>query len=111
MRKKILITGLLLGLLSLSFVGCSSYNEVKKYEAVGVVKDAYSRWHGVAGKGGGRRYYTLIEYEGEIYKLSGYSTYSWARELVGNEVSLNVDEYLKDGEPVNKNINIDYYKN
>lgn len=111
LKKKRLIAGLLVGLVSCSLVGCGSYNGIKKYEAVGVVDNAYSSWHGVAGKGGGRKYYTLINYDGVEYKISGYQTYKWAKDCIGEKVPLNVDEYLKDGETVRKSVDIDYYRN
>lgn len=111
MRKKLLIVGILVGLLSFSFVGCDSgYDTVRKYEAVGTITDTYSRWRGVAGKGGHRKYYTVIEFEGTKYTISGSSTHRWAKDKEGQPVNLNIDEYLKDGAVVRKDINIDQYK-
>ena len=109
MKRKVL-AGLLILTMTFFTVGCSSYDTVKKYEAVGIITDTYSRWRGVAGKGGSRKYYTVIELEGVEYTISGSSTYRWAEDREGQPVNLNIDEYLKDGAIIRKEINIDYYK-
>lgn len=110
MIKRISIITLLLVILSFSITSCGVYNDVKKYEAVGIVKDTYSRLKGMAGKCMTRKYYTIIEYEGQEYKLLGREPYMVAKELIDKEIPLNVEEYLKNGEIVSKKIDIDYYK-
>lgn len=108
MKKALVI--LLIGLVT-TFVGCDSYDEVKKYEDVGIIQETYSRWVGVAGKGGHRNYYTIVKYKNVEYKISGSKTKKWAEDKIGKEVNLNVDEYIKNGEVIDIDVDIDEYSN
>lgn len=90
-------------------VGCSNYDNVKMYEDTAIIKKTYTkkiRTNGIYKK----RYYTMLMYKGDTYKISGKKYNEWAKNRIEQRVNINVDDYIKDGEIVKRGVSIDEYR-
>ncbi|MFR2314870.1 hypothetical protein [Terrisporobacter sp.] len=105
--KKLIIIGIIC--MGMFLAGCSNYDNVKMYEDTAIVKETYTKRVRV-GTTYRRRYYTMLMYKGDTYKISGKKYNEWAENRIEQRVNINVEDYIKDGEIVKRGVSIDEYR-
>lgn len=107
MRKKII--SILIVVAAVLQIGCSNYDNVKMYEDTAIVKETCTKRVKV-GTTYRRRYYTMLMYKGDTYKISGKKYNEWAENRIEQRVNINVEDYIKDGKIVKRGVSIDEYR-
>lgn len=95
--------------MTIFIIGCTKYDYVKKYEDTAIVKETYTkkiRTNGIYKK----RYYTILMYKGDTYKISGREYNEWAQDRIEERININVEDKILGNEVVQRAISIDEYR-